>query len=131
MTPLGHDRHCDEVVGQTALLRSHLAGADLTATVPTCPDWTLWELAVHVGEAHRWAEHIVRTVAAKNVPVENVTGVGGPQDSDPAALDAWLAEGAAPAAGTFRTAGADAAAWGHGPGSTRQASGRGAWRTRR
>ncbi|MBV1940619.1 maleylpyruvate isomerase family mycothiol-dependent enzyme [Streptomyces sp. BV286] len=111
MTLLGHDRYCDEVVGQTALLRSHLAGADLTETVPTCPDWTLRELAVHVGEAHRWAEHIVRTGAAKNVPVENVTGVGGPQDSDPAALDAWLAEGAALAAGTFRTAGADAAAW--------------------
>ncbi|WP_221353973.1 maleylpyruvate isomerase N-terminal domain-containing protein [Streptomyces beigongshangae] len=111
MTPLGHDRYCDEVVGQTALLRSCLDGADLAATVPTCPDWTLRRLAVHVGEAHRWAEHIVRTGATGEVPVEDVAGARGPADSSPAALDAWLAEGAERAAGTFRAAGADAPAW--------------------
>ncbi|MEU9185020.1 maleylpyruvate isomerase family mycothiol-dependent enzyme [Streptomyces sp. NPDC048484] len=110
MTLLGHDRYCDEVVGQTALLRSHLVGADLTATVPTCPDWTLWELAVHVGGAHRWSEHIVRTRATGDVPVEDVPG-GRPQDGDPAALDAWLAEGAERAAETFRAAGANTPAW--------------------
>ncbi|MDQ0949280.1 uncharacterized protein (TIGR03083 family) [Streptomyces phaeochromogenes] len=111
MTLLGHDRYCGEIVGQTALLRSHLVGADLDATVPTCPDWTLRQLAVHVGEAHRWSEHIVRTRATKNVPVEHVADVGGPESDDPAALDAWLAEGAEKAAETFRTAGADTASW--------------------
>ncbi len=111
MTLLGHDRYCDEVVGQTALLRAHLAGADLTATVPTCPEWTLRQLAVHVGEAHRWTEHLVRTAAAGDVPVEAVAGAQGPEDSDPASLDAWLAEGAELAAGTFRAAGGDAPAW--------------------
>ncbi|MEU5344251.1 MULTISPECIES: maleylpyruvate isomerase family mycothiol-dependent enzyme [unclassified Streptomyces] len=111
MTLLGHDRYCGEIVGQTALLRSHLAGADLGATVPTCPDWTLRQLAVHVGEAHRWAEHIVRMRVTKNVPVERVAHVRGPESDDPAALDAWLAEGAEKAAETFRSAGADTAAW--------------------
>ena len=111
MTLLGHDRYCDEVVGQTALLRSHLAGADLSLTVPTCPDWTVRQLAVHVGEAHRWSEHVVRTRATKNVEVEEVAGVGGPEDDDPAALDAWLAEGADMAADTFRAAGAGTVAW--------------------
>ncbi|MFI6279494.1 maleylpyruvate isomerase family mycothiol-dependent enzyme [Streptomyces sp. NPDC050988] len=111
MTLLGHDRYCGEIVGQTALLRSHLAGADLGATVPTCPDWTLRQLAVHVGEAHRWAEHIVRTRATKSVPIEDVADVGGPEGDDPAALDAWLAEGAERAAETFRAAGVDTAAW--------------------
>jgi uncharacterized protein (TIGR03083 family) len=111
MTPLGHDRYCDEIVGQTALLRSHLAGADLAATVPTCPDWTLRQLAVHVGRAHRWSEHIVRTRAAKNVPIKEVAGIEGPEDDDPAALDAWLAKGAEMTAATLRTAGPDTAAW--------------------
>ncbi|WP_328493688.1 maleylpyruvate isomerase N-terminal domain-containing protein [Streptomyces sp. NBC_00414] len=111
MTLLGHDRYCDEIVGQTALLRGRLAGADLTATVPTCPDWTLRQLAVHVGEAHRWSEHIVRTGAARNVPVEDVAGAVGPEDDDPASLDAWLAEGAELAAETFRDAGAGTPAW--------------------
>jgi len=110
MTPLGHDRHCDEVVGQTALLRSHLDGADLTAVVPTCPDWTLWQLAVHVGASHRWAEHIVRTGAAEEVAVEDVAGAEEPEGGA-AALDTWLAEGAERAAGTFRGAGAGLPAW--------------------
>ncbi|MFS8202054.1 maleylpyruvate isomerase N-terminal domain-containing protein [Streptomyces sp. CWNU-52B] len=110
-TPLVHDRYCDEVVGQTALLRAHLAGADLTATVPTCPEWTLRQLAVHVGEAHRWAEHVVRTGASAEVPVEDVAGAQGPEGGDPASLDAWLAEGAELAAGTFRAAGEDGPAW--------------------
>ncbi|KAA0922413.1 maleylpyruvate isomerase family mycothiol-dependent enzyme, partial [Streptomyces apricus] len=111
MTSWGHERYCDEVVGQTALLRAHLAGADLGATVPTCPDWTLRQLAVHVGESHRWAGHIVRTGATEEVAPEDVAGTQGPADGDPAALDAWLAEGAELAAGAFRAAGADAPAW--------------------
>ncbi|MEV0221112.1 maleylpyruvate isomerase family mycothiol-dependent enzyme [Streptomyces sp. NPDC050704] len=111
MTSLGHDHYCDEIVGQTALLRSHLAGADLAATVPTCPDWTLRQLAVHVGGAHRWVEHIVRTRATEAVSEERVAGTEGPQDDDPAALDAWLAEGAAKTAGVLRAAGPDTAAW--------------------
>ena len=30
-------------------------GADLDAMVPTCPEWTLRELAHHVGRIHHWA----------------------------------------------------------------------------
>ncbi|GGX97709.1 hypothetical protein GCM10010358_59290 [Streptomyces minutiscleroticus] len=111
MTLLGHDRYCDEIVAQTDLLRAHLAGADLSATVPTCPDWTLRQLAVHVGAAHRWVEHIVRTRATQEVPEESVPGAGGPAVGGAEALDAWLAEGAERAAGTLRAAGPDAAAW--------------------
>jgi hypothetical protein len=40
MTRLRHDRHCAEIVAQADLVRSTVAGADLTAPVPTCPGWT-------------------------------------------------------------------------------------------
>ncbi|MFH8437053.1 maleylpyruvate isomerase N-terminal domain-containing protein [Streptomyces sp. NPDC018007] len=111
MTLLSYDRYCDEILAQTDALRAVLTGADLTATVPTCPDWTLRELAVHVGGAHRWVGEIVRTRAAEDVPEEKVPGAAGPEDDDPAALDAWLAEGAAATVAALREAGPDAEVW--------------------
>lgn len=108
---LSHDRYCDEIVAQTALLRGHLTGADLTATVPSCPDWSLRDLAVHVGGAHRWVETIVRTRATRDVPEDEVPDFAGPGGDDAAALDAWLAEGARLLADTLRSAGPDASVW--------------------
>ncbi|MFH9132626.1 maleylpyruvate isomerase family mycothiol-dependent enzyme [Streptomyces sp. NPDC017524] len=111
MTLLSHDRYCDEILAQTDALRAVLTGADLTATVPTCPDWTLRELAVHVGGAHRWVGEIVRTRATDDVPEDKVPGIAGPDGDAPAALDAWLAEGAAATVAALREAGPDAGVW--------------------
>ncbi|GGU35031.1 maleylpyruvate isomerase family mycothiol-dependent enzyme [Streptomyces violascens] len=108
---LEHATYCDEIVRQTAELRSHLSGADLSAKVPTCPDWTLRELARHVGGAHRWVHHIVSTKATEPVSPEQVAGRGGPESDDPAALDAWLAEGVELCAGALRDAGPDMEVW--------------------
>lgn len=48
------------------LLRAHTArfadvldGADLGARVTYCPDWSLHDLAVHLGGVHQWAAHAV------------------------------------------------------------------------
>ncbi|MFE2733293.1 maleylpyruvate isomerase family mycothiol-dependent enzyme [Streptomyces sp. NPDC059349] len=108
---LAHDRYCDEVVAQTALLAGHLVGADLTATVPTCPDWTLRDLVVHLGGAHRWVEAIVRTGATEEIPDEKVPGFEGPGSDDPAELAAWLMEGAELTARTLHAAGPDTRVW--------------------
>jgi uncharacterized protein (TIGR03083 family) len=46
---LSHERYCSEIVRQDGLLRGLLAGADDARTpVPTCPGWTLEDLAGHV-----------------------------------------------------------------------------------
>jgi uncharacterized protein (TIGR03083 family) len=37
-----------------------LAGGELTAPVPTCPDWTLADLVEHTGFVHRWQTAVVR-----------------------------------------------------------------------
>jgi uncharacterized protein (TIGR03083 family) len=110
MTLLGHDRYCDEVITQTDLLRDVLKGADLSVIVPTCPDWTLAQLVRHIGGNLRAAEMAVRTGTAVVEPHKQVPEWGGPAGDDPAALDAWLAEGAARFADTLRTAGPDAEA---------------------
>jgi uncharacterized protein (TIGR03083 family) len=108
---LGHERYCAEIITQTRLLRETLVGADLTAQVPTCPDWSLRELAVHVGGAHRWAHALVRTRTTEELPQEDVPGFEGPDDEEPAALDAWLAEGADLLAEELREAGPTARVW--------------------
>jgi uncharacterized protein (TIGR03083 family) len=110
MTNLPHDRFCDELVIQTGLLREVVAGADLSATVPTAPDWALADLLRHTGGNLRAVEQAVRTGVPVTEPEREVPGHAGPGGDDPAALDAWLAEGAEAAAATLRSAGPDAPA---------------------
>jgi uncharacterized protein (TIGR03083 family) len=105
MSPLPYDRFCDEVVAQAGLLRELVAGADLSVTVPTTPDWDLAQLLRHIGGNLRALETAVRTGTAVTEPEVQVPDHGGPPGGDPAALDAWLASAAARAAETLRQAG--------------------------
>jgi uncharacterized protein (TIGR03083 family) len=107
MTPLPYDRFCDEVVAQTDLLRDVVAGADLSVTVPTTPEWTLARLLRHVGGNLRSVELAVRGGAPVTEPERQVPDHAGPPGDDPAAIDAWLAEGAARFAETMGKAGPD------------------------
>ncbi|MQA86294.1 MAG: maleylpyruvate isomerase family mycothiol-dependent enzyme [Streptosporangiales bacterium] len=111
MTLLTYDRYCAEIVAQTDLLRSHIAGADLTARVPSCPEWNLGQLLRHLGSGHRWAEAIVLTRATQPPSDDQLRDLSGYTDEDPAALDPWLAEGANQLADTLRAAGPDAKVW--------------------
>ena len=110
MGSLTHERYCDEIIDRTDALRAVLRGADLGTAVPTCPDWTLRDLALHVGGAHRWVGEILRTRATEAIPPERVPDPA-PGSEDPAALDAWLAEGAAKTAEALREAGPDVEVW--------------------
>ncbi|TDC18690.1 maleylpyruvate isomerase family mycothiol-dependent enzyme [Actinomadura bangladeshensis] len=65
------------------------SGADALTRVPTCPDWTLRELVGHVGQAHRWATHLVRTGGTDVLDELPRT----PPDS-PADWSGWLLDGA-------------------------------------
>ncbi|KOV66101.1 maleylpyruvate isomerase family mycothiol-dependent enzyme [Streptomyces sp. MMG1121] len=113
MTLLAHDRYCDEIAHQVEQLRSVLtSGADLSATVPTCPEWSLEDLVRHTGGALRWVDTLVRTRAQENVPPERVPLAGGPEErGDAAALDKWLAETGELVVGALREAGPDATVW--------------------
>jgi uncharacterized protein (TIGR03083 family) len=114
MTSLTYNRYCDEIAHQVRQLRSVVtSGADLSVTVPTCPDWSLEQLVRHMGGALRWVELIVRTRAQEEVPEEKVPLHDGPKEKgDPAALDAWLAETGEMTVGTLREAGPDTEVWG-------------------
>ncbi|MFC8869503.1 maleylpyruvate isomerase family mycothiol-dependent enzyme [Streptomyces sp. NPDC057148] len=113
MTLLAHDRYCDEIAVQVDRMREVLtSGADPAATVPTCPDWSLEDLVLHVGRALRWTGLIVETRAEENVPLDRAPGSEGPGTrGDVAALDAWLAESGRTVVAALREAGPDAQAW--------------------
>jgi uncharacterized protein (TIGR03083 family) len=111
MTLLDHGRYCDQIVEETARMRAAISGADLGAQVPSCPDWTLRELVHHTGWAHRWVYETVVKRSSEVIPPEDVPNADGPGTDDPAALDAWLAEGAEMCAGALREAGPDAQVW--------------------
>jgi uncharacterized protein (TIGR03083 family) len=112
--PLTYDRYCEEIAAQAQELEVLVAsGADLSATVPTCPDWTLEQLVRHVGSALRWAELMVRTRAVEMIPGDRVPGAAGPEArGDAPALAAWMAESGERLARTLREAGPDAEVWG-------------------
>ncbi|WP_069765437.1 maleylpyruvate isomerase family mycothiol-dependent enzyme [Streptomyces sp. LUP47B] len=110
MTLLAHDRYCDEITHQVGLLRDVLtSGADLSLTVPTCPEWSLEQLVRHTGGALRWVELMVRTRAGEEVPEDRVPSGEGPEDAG--ALDAWLAETGQMLVAALREAGRDARVW--------------------
>ena len=110
MTRLEHGRFCDEVVHQTDLLLGVVEGADLSATVPTAPDWSLSDLLRHIGGNLRAAETAVRTGTPVTEPARQIPDHGGPDGDDPGALSAWLSEAADRFAATLAEAGPDAQA---------------------
>lgn len=93
MAPLDDDRYLDALVAQTDLLAAALHGADLQQQVPTCPKWTLHQLAEHVGQAHRWSAALVARQVTTPLNPHDLVETSAPQDG--AALPGWLRDGAA------------------------------------
>ncbi|WP_173864785.1 maleylpyruvate isomerase family mycothiol-dependent enzyme [Streptomyces roseifaciens] len=115
---LSHDRYCSEILHQTELLRGALGeGADVSVTVPTCPEWTLGQLLLHVGQAHRMATGLVRDQVKEFVPPSTAAqggpapAPGEPSADDLPALAAWLGEGAEALVAVLREAGPDSPVW--------------------
>ncbi|WP_327353128.1 maleylpyruvate isomerase family mycothiol-dependent enzyme [Streptomyces sp. NBC_01304] len=110
MSLLDHERYCAEIVHQTEQLIALLPGADLAATVPSCPDWNLRRLVLHVGGAHRWAEFLVRTRAVEHTERPKLDQYTGPDD-DAHALGAYLLAGAERLVAALREAGPETKVW--------------------
>ncbi|MBU7600793.1 maleylpyruvate isomerase family mycothiol-dependent enzyme [Streptomyces sp. P38-E01] len=109
--PLKFHEYQKSITSETAELCELLESADLRAQVPSCPDWSLEQLAVHVGQAHRWADRIVRTRATEEVADEEVPAFTPPEGGGVRELTEWLAEGAALLSRALEEAGEDARVW--------------------
>ncbi|MGW5744884.1 maleylpyruvate isomerase family mycothiol-dependent enzyme [Amycolatopsis sp. NPDC003861] len=91
MHSLSHDRLADALVAEADRFGTAIAGAAADTRVPTCPEWTLRDLACHVGVAYHKSAAIIASRPTGYVPFEAVT-----IDDPPAfeALGGWLHDGA-------------------------------------
>jgi uncharacterized protein (TIGR03083 family) len=111
MIRLSYDRYCSEIVTQTRLLRSVVAGADLGVAVPSCPGWSLGQLLRHVGAGHRYAATVVSTRATQSPPDDELRNPVRRSDDTAVSLGDWLVDGAILLADSLREAGPDARMW--------------------
>lgn len=95
---------------RSAAFRATVASASsLDITVPSCPEWTLLDLARHIGEGRQsWAA----TVAAGPGATEKAAPDGPPFPADLAGLDAWLAASTKRLVDALTEAGPDRGAYG-------------------
>jgi uncharacterized protein (TIGR03083 family) len=95
----------------TAFLSAVASASSLDVPVPTCPGWTLFDLAQHVGMGRRKAAAIVAAGPADAPPAKSAwdDGTGAPRERD--ALLAWLTESIEQLASTLRGAGPDRGCW--------------------
>jgi uncharacterized protein (TIGR03083 family) len=103
---LDRDTYLAVLARDAAAFTDLLRHADLDAAVPDCPDWTVADLASHLGGVHRWAREAVIAGAPGDEPV-------GPRERD--ALVAWFEEGAGLLVETLTATDTDAPCWTFGP----------------
>ena len=104
------DEHVDRLSEEGRRLVELVAAADLGATVPTCPEWSVGELARHVGRVHRWAATYVRDGRPDAMSDDEEEAAWGAMPDDKH-LVAWLAEGHAALVDVLRSAPADWDCW--------------------
>jgi uncharacterized protein (TIGR03083 family) len=95
---------------QGLLLGDAADRAGLTATVPTCPGWTVRDLLLHIGGVHRWAALVVRETRDAPPDIDQPQDIVSRLPSDEDLLD-WYRDGHAELAHALRAAPPDLACW--------------------
>jgi len=102
---LSTDRLLTEVEASTVKLAGIISDCDPGLPVPTCPDWTLRQLAAHLGRVHRWAAEIVSSRSAEGIPMKAVPD--GVPPADRSGQADWLLAGARRVTDAIRAAGTE------------------------
>ena len=93
----------------TAFRTAVASAADLDVPVPTCPDWTMRDLAQHLGNGQRRWAGIVTAGPADGPPAAADDVAPPPRDGE--ALRAWLAGSTEQLLTALRAAGPDRGCW--------------------
>lgn len=92
------------------LLGDAAARAELTASVPTCPGWTVRDLLLHVGGIHRWAATVVGDARPAPIDIDQPYDIVDVLPDDEQLLD-WYRTGHAELVHTLEKAPTDLACW--------------------
>lgn len=71
------------------LMAEAAAAVDVDAPIPTCPEWRMRDLVLHIGQVHRWATAVVTHPAPQPA---DATEAMGPTPDDAALVD-WFRDG--------------------------------------
>jgi uncharacterized protein (TIGR03083 family) len=112
MPTLPAELYYAEIDASTAALAALVDYADPELPIPSCPGWTLKQLATHLGRTQRWVTEIVATRSAEFIEFRSVPD--GKLPDDPAMRGRWLTAGAGRLIDTVREAGY-AEVWTFGP----------------
>ena len=69
-TSVSFAQHGEGIGNAAAVIRANAVSAGLDAPVPPCPGWTVRDLVLHVGLAHRWAVAILHGTPREQWPTE-------------------------------------------------------------
>jgi uncharacterized protein (TIGR03083 family) len=108
---LDHDAHVRLLAAEVDRIATTVGEADLGAVVPTCPDWTVRDLALHLGTVHRWADTIVATLAEDRVPMSSLDLEPPADHEGPEAWAHWLRMGGEQLVATLSGADPEARVW--------------------
>lgn len=111
-----HATSCDLLASELAELDRAVRSTTADAAVPSCPGWSVADLARHLGGVHRWATHLVATGAQERdqAPKDPTRPDA---DADAAAGADWLAAGGERLVATLRAADPAAPMWTWGDGT--------------
>jgi len=105
ISEMEYEEHIAAVERETAALADALGGGDLSARVPTCPDWTVADLAEHVGGFTGFWTHVLCEGSGRPKPPTP------PQPSDAAGVAAWYRDLAGSLVQELRATPPDTAVW--------------------
>lgn len=98
-----HQQHCDALQAEIAGFAAILDDTDVDTDVPTCPGWSVEDLARHLGRVHRWATQLVSELT----PVR----IGPTRSTDGAADSRWILDGGSILLETLRRTDPDLPMW--------------------
>ena len=104
-------RYLEEITQHTKGFSDAVRAAGHDAPVPSCPDWTVRDLADHLGGVHRWC---TVTVGNPGTKLQRRGATIPPMPDDEAEVSPWLLEGAAALVQAIRDAGEDTLVGGFG-----------------
>jgi uncharacterized protein (TIGR03083 family) len=112
MTATCHQRshlaYCDRIPAIVHRFAEVAGELDPAARVPTTPDWSVADLARHIGGIHRWATSMVSVLSSERISASKLN-LDIPEDAS--ALPAWVLAGAEPLVAALRSADPDAPMW--------------------
>lgn len=108
---LSTDRLLDEIRRHCDAFADAVLAADLDTPVASCPEWSVRDLAAHLGGVHRW---VTAHVGERRQKLVRRGEIDPPMPGGQDAVAAWLREGAAALVAVFREADPDTEVGGFG-----------------